>query len=191
MIEWPNQKKSRVRLHCKFLKDAGTAKNCQKVVPNITKPLPHHLWAHLGTSPFTEPDRSTPTDLAIWSIGSGTVATGERLFLPDPPPPAGLVYILNFPSVCVCVCVSVCLSVPRVFSMIEWPNQKKSRVGLYCKFLKDAGTAKKLPKSGPEHHETSPAPCVVLLRRLGAKYPHGPARSGLVPWRPEGACWII
>ena len=39
---------------------------------------------------------------------------------------------------------------------------KKSRVGLYCKFLKDAGTAKKLPKSGPEHHETSPAPFVFM-----------------------------
>ena len=74
-------------------------------------------------------------------------------FLPDPPPPAGLVYILNFPS----VCLFVCLFVPRVFSMIEWPNQKKSRVGLYCKFLKDAGTAKKnCPKVVP--NITKPLP---------------------------------
>jgi hypothetical protein len=37
-------------------------------------------------------------------------------FSPDPPPPAGLVYILNSPSVCV--------SVPRENSMIEWLNLK-------------------------------------------------------------------
>ena len=34
----------------------------------------------------------------------------HTIFLPDPPPPAGLVYILNFPSVCVSVCLSLAFS---------------------------------------------------------------------------------
>ena len=92
----------------------------------------------------------------------------QRVFLPDPPPPAGLVYILNFPFVCLFVC-------PTRFLHDRVAESKK---------VKDAGTAKKLPKSGPEHHETSPAPFVFMWLSGSGMWHSVDDGTGSTPARP-------